>query len=284
MRVLVTGGDGFIGRRLIAQLNAEVLNIDEVHDLDVCDPATMSFVREFDPHVIYHLAAKHFIPWCREHPEETWRTNVGGTRTILEAAGPALSSVVLASSAAVYGYSDQPLAEYDPVRPVDVYGESKVEAENLLRAFAASRPVSVTAARLFNVVGPGDRTAHLLPHIAGEIAAGRTVGVGNTWPERDYIHVADVVDALQTLAHNAGNGFSAYNVCTGWGATITEVLGKFSDELERAIPTEVLEYRMRANDGNLVGDPMRIWQDFAWEPRRSLADAVHDLMEETVAA
>ena len=175
MRVLVTGGDGFVGRRLMAGLDDDALNIDIVHGLDVREEKALAWVRDYDPEIVFHLAAKHHVPWCREHPEETLSVNVDGTDALLASLGPSIRSVVLASSAAVYGWGEQPFFEDSLPAPADVYGKSKVAAEQLLQGFSSRFPKArCVAARLFNVVGPGDRTPHIVPDMAARSRSGRS--------------------------------------------------------------------------------------------------------------
>lgn len=282
MRVLVTGGDGFIGRRLLAGLDNEALNIDSQHNLDVREDKALGWVRDFDPEIVFHLAAKHHVPWCRAHPEETRSVNVDGTDALLSALGPSIRSVVLASSAAVYGWADQPFFEDSIPEPADVYGKSKLEAEQLLQGFAARNPkVRCIAARLFNVVGPGDRTAHIVPEMAERIAAGeRSIPCGNTWPLRDYVHVDDVVDALRVFAGRAPHGYSEFNVCTGYGTTITQLAETFSSLVGEVVELAPDLEHGRAIDGHLMGNPMKTSIDLGWAGRRSLREALDEALKE----
>lgn len=282
MRVLVTGGCGFIGRRLLAGLDQDVMNIDVHHKLDVREEDTLSWVRDYDPEIVFHLAAVHHVPWCREHPEETMSVNVDGTDALLSALGPSTKAVVLASSAAVYGWGEQPFFEDTLPAPADVYGMSKVGAEQLLQGFSSRYPKArCVAARLFNVVGPGDRTPHIVPEMATSIARGvRQIPCGNTWPLRDYIHVDDVVDALRVFAVRAPHGYNEFNVCSGRGVSIQDLADCFSGIIRERVTLEPDLHRSRGNDGHLMGNPMKTGLDLGWSGRRTLRDALEAALEE----
>ncbi len=274
MRTLVTGSSGFVAGHL-PEFD-EGLYIDVLDGADVCDPETQQRILEFDPEVVFHLAAKHFIPWCESHPDETARTNVTGTAKVLQACGPSLRSFVLASSAAVYGFDPLPISESHPVFGQGVYAWSKQAAESLLVQAAQRRPqVRCVAARLFNVVGVGDGQAHVLPSMVDGLCGGRVATLGNVWPKRDYIHVADVAEALVFLSERAPIGYSKFNVGTGSGTTVRELFGLVCDELGAGIAYEADSGR--TDDGDLVSDPSAL-ASLGWRARRTLRQAVHEVV------
>jgi UDP-glucose 4-epimerase len=276
VRILITGSEGFVGSHLNPE--GELLCIDLKQGVDICDPDTADVIRAFDPEVVYHLAAHHFIPWCNDHPSDVDRLNIAGTGRMLAACGPSLRSFVLASSAAVYGFSDDPLREDSPRYGRDVYARSKIHAERLLRDFSALHPqVSCVAARLFNVVGRGDPWPHVLPAIVDSYLEGGTIPLGNTWPRRDYVHVDDVAEALQFLAEAAPVGASAYNVGTGRGTSVAELVVAVYRAGGRALNLEPSWSRSRSDDGHLVADPTALGL-LGWSASRTLEDAIGDVL------
>src|SRR5438477_5358710 len=134
MRVLITGSEGFVGSGL--EFDAETMCVDLTLGRDICDPALGEMIRAFDPHVVFHLAAHHYVPWCDAHPLETHETNAVGTALVLQACGHSLETFVLASSAAVYGFALKPLPEDVALLGESVYARSKIQAEGELRIFA----------------------------------------------------------------------------------------------------------------------------------------------------
>lgn len=285
MRVLVTGGRGFIGRRLVERLRSDYGSTNDiVHVVDIADGRgildrrVLEDIRALQPWVVFHLAARHFVPWCREHPAETWETNVTGTAGLLQALGASVDTVVLASSAAVYGFAPTPRREADPLQPVDIYGASKVAAEFVLERFALQRQgTRCVAARLFNVVGAGDPHPHVVPAFAAQVRRhGRVEAAGNLHVGRDYVHVDDAVSALVTLAEGTRIGFHAYNVATGIRTSTRDLIEAFgSRPADVGRPSDL----QRADDGDLVGDASKITAEIGWQPRRTLERAITDALE-----
>lgn len=279
MRTLITGSSGFVAGRLPLPAFSERLNIDLLDGTDVCAHETEHMIREFNPELVFHLAAKHYIPWCETHPDETARTNVIGTAKVLEAAlGSALKTFVFASSAAVYGFSADAIDESHPQDGRGIYAWSKQMGESFLYATSKTRPeVRCVAARLFNVVGAGDRHKHVLPSMIEELCGGRVATLGNLWPRRDYVHVADVADALVFLSERAPLGYSTYNVGTGIGTSVRELLTLVADELQVAPDFDDAEEHgsRRHIDGDLVSDPSAL-RSLGWQASRTLRHAVHE--------
>ena len=194
-RVLVSGGNGFVGQAVTRQLVAVGRQVCVVDNLRSGDPrfggvelglgrtsrarsargtrALARAVAAFAPDAVIHLAAVHFIPECEADPAQAVRTNVVGSVNLLQAC-PAGIPFVLASSAAVYAPALGPHVESDsPVVPEDVYGFTKLHAEQWLRYFASRRSLRAVVARLTNVLGPGETNPHVLPDIIGQLKAGK---------------------------------------------------------------------------------------------------------------
>lgn len=286
MRICVTGSEGFIAGHLLAAIadHHDVLLVDEALGQDVRDTSAAEAIAFHDPELVFHLAAKHFVPWCRENPEETWDVNVNGTEAVMAACGPSLKAFVLASSAAVYGFDAQRRSEIHPTRPADIYGQSKVGAEGLLAHLARQRSgVRAVAARLFNVVGTGDGNPHLIPELVRQVVAGETVlQVGNLGSRRDYIHVDDVAGALLQLAAGADPGFSRYNVASGSSRSTAEVVQILAEVAGAPLEAHQAQGLVRETDGDLMGNPTRL-QVLGWRTKSSLRSALEECLAEVSA-
>ena len=157
MRALVTGGAGFVGTRLhtvLLDAGHEVLIVDDLRlghakplPMDTLDVVVDSLgtkaagqaIRDFAPTVVFHLAAIQYIPYTEANPDETRRVNVEGSAWLLKICDELpLQAFVACSSAAVYGFDDEPITEDAPIAPRNVYGESKVRMERMMRRFAAT--------------------------------------------------------------------------------------------------------------------------------------------------
>jgi len=222
--VLVTGGCGFVGSRLCARLVADGHDVIILDNRALGMPANLpsavarqarsveADIRDTDalarclatyrPRTIFHLAALHFIPACNADPRRAIDINVTGTQTVFDAcaASGTVESVAIASSAAVYAASEQPLHEESALGPVDIYGHTKLWDEQLAALFHRRTGIPVGIARLFNQFGPGETNAHLIPTIIEQVRAGGPLRLGNLTSQRDYLATDDAARGLIALA------------------------------------------------------------------------------------
>jgi GDP-4-dehydro-6-deoxy-D-mannose reductase len=231
-------------------------------------------------------------------PEHLFRTNVEGTIALLEAvadADVAVERIVLGSSGAVYGETaaaQLPLREGLPCVPADLYSVSKLAAEQAARVVARVRGLSVSFARIFNVVGAGQDERHVVGRFASQlaaIAAGRRaprVEIGDVTPTRDFIDVRDVAIALGMLADRAEPD-AVYNVASGHETSIGEVLEHLVAISQLAGRIELVRsYARPADLPRYVGDAARL-TELGFAPRHSLPEslaAVYDYYVRVVAA
>lgn len=299
--MLVTGGAGFVGTTLVADLLADgraVVVYDNCSagrapapaagltlvDGDVRDESHLrGVIRQHAPIAVIHLAALHYIPYCDAHPVDTMHVNVVGTQALLEAcrAGD-VERLVFASSAAVYGISSDPHNEDEAPDPQDVYGLSKRVGEEQVAAFHRATAVPCVIARLFNVFGPGETNPHVIPEILRQIAErGDALELGNTTPRRDYVHVSDVSRALRLFVDSEGPSCRTYNVGTAQAVSVADIVAALESILGRKLTVQQAAGKVRPVDRpNLQADNTRLRTDFAWTPRVTLVEGLRDLVEE----
>jgi UDP-glucose 4-epimerase len=302
MKILVTGGAGFIGSAIVPILqseNHEVYVIDNlsfgdrsfinVSDTHFCiadirnAKAVKDFFQKVQPDIIIHLAAVHFIPYCNEHPFESSDINIRGTMNVLDAATKCknLKRVLFASTAAVYPISDNAVAEDDEVRPLDIYGLSKLTGENLMKKFYLETNIDTICCRFFNAFGPNETNPHLIPEIEKQIRDGkRQIALGNLTPKRDFIHTHDMANAVLALINLKNSGFDIFNLGRGIEYAVTEVVEEFEKILKDKITIQVDPARVRKVERmHLLADVSKLKNKTGWQPKWSLNQGINDLIE-----
>jgi UDP-glucose 4-epimerase len=304
MRVLVTGGAGYIG-----SVTAERLR-DGGHDVVVLDtlvtghaagiPSGCTFVegsvgdreavagllRDTRIEAILHCAARSLVGQSMEDPALYYRENVVGGIALLDAARDAgVDRMVFSSTAAVYGAPERtPLHEDDPLRPINPYGATKLAFEGAMRWYAVHGLRSV-ALRYFNVAGASERfgedhepETHLIPNLLRAAETGDAVTLyGDDYPTpdgtpiRDYIHVLDLADAhIAALELTAAMqpGGSVCNLGSGGGFSVKQVLAAAEAAIGEPIP-HAYGPRRAGDPPVLVASNERAREVLGWTPSRS---------------
>lgn len=306
MSVLVTGGCGFVGSRLVARLvdaGEEVLALDDLSlgqpnslppgvdqvTLDVRDTGALAeLLARHRPRRVFHLAAIHFVPACNADPPAALSVNVVGTQSLLSVLERVHlpESLVLASTGGVYEPSPHPHAEDSSLAPDDVYGLSKLWAEQAAGLWHRRTGVPVGVARMFNVIGPGETNPHLVPEILAQARRGSELRLGNLATRRDYVYVDDVARGLHTLAEavpevalatvNLGSGRTAD------GNELVELVGKL---LGRRLSVASDAERVRASDRPVLqSNPSAARELLGWKATTRLRDALAAAVERPLAA
>jgi UDP-glucose 4-epimerase len=319
MRVLVTGGAGYIGSVVAAQLVAAGHEVTVLDDLSTgyadAVPAGVAFVkgtlRDCAAEVladgtdaVLHFAAKSLVGESVAEPTRYWSANLGGTIALLEAMREiGVRTIVFSSTAAVYGEPERtPITETDPARPTNPYGASKLAVDTTLTEFARLYGFGAASLRYFNVAGAhradngvwfGERhdpETHLIPNVLASAAAGGRVQVfGDDYltPDgtcvRDYIHVTDLADAhLRALAACRPGQHRVYNLGNGAGFSVREVIEVCREVTGADIGTDVGP-RRAGDPAVLVASSAKIQSELGWRASRDLAAMAADAWRFTQA-
>jgi UDP-glucose 4-epimerase len=321
MRVLVTGGAGYIGSVVAAQLLAAGHEVTILDDLSTghsdAVPQGAHFVKGTlrdcvaevladGADAVVHLAAKSLVGESMADPSKYWSGNLGTTLTLLEAMRViGVRSIVFSSTAAVYGEPERtPVLETDPLRPTSPYGGSKTAIDTTLTEFARLFGLAPVSLRYFNVAGAhhvagegggwlGERhhpETHLIPNTLAAATQGRPLNVfGTDYPTpdgtcvRDYIHVTDVADAhLRALDACEPGRHRIYNLGSQAGFSVREVIEVCRDVT--GLDVAVTEAARRPGDpAVLVASSERIKAELGWTPTRDLRAMAADAWQFTQA-
>jgi UDP-glucose-4-epimerase GalE len=302
-KILVTGGAGYIGSHTVHTLlnrGFDVVVVDDLsrghrHNVDARRLREMS-VHETDAlaklmadegiAAVMHFAAYIAVGESTREPERYFSNNVGGSLSLVSAmAAAGVDKLVFSSTAAVYGDPERvPIPETAPIHPVSPYGESKVMVERILNWLDECRGLRSVTLRYFNACGaePGaglgeehDPETHLVPLLFRAIRSGESVTIfGDDYetPDgtciRDYIHVSDLAEAhvLAVSALLDGGASATYNVGTGEGHSVLEVVRAVEDVTMKTVP-RIIGPRRAGDSPVLVADSAKLRDTLQWTPR-----------------
>jgi UDP-glucose 4-epimerase len=302
MRVLVTGGAGFLGSYLANELNRRGAYVRVLDDLSSGDPADLDPGINFNRgdvrdvpklwsllqgvEVVYHLAALVSVPASVLYPKTYNDVNVGGTVSLLEACRDVgVRRVILASSATVYGNQpEQPVTEDMIPNPGVPYAVSKLAAEQYLFTLGRLANFETVALRIFNAYGPRQPLppahAPVIPHFMQHMIGGGSVVVfGNGKQTRDFVYIDDVIAALVTAASASHVDREIVNVGSGEETSIDELLALIGATVG-ARPDIIYNTEVAGGTARMVADLTKARQLLKYKPRMTLAEGLRKLYEQ----
>ena len=303
MKVLLTGGAGYVGSACLRWLlshghdpvaydkltdgNAAAVSQGRLFVGDILDGELLRRVMTDEKiEAVMHFAALASVPESIQHPNRYWRLNVTGTKSLLDAMRDVgIARLLFSSTAATYSFdTSMPLREDSPQLPQVSYGRTKLAAEWIIKDYARAYGISYTILRYFNAAGADpdgqfgeDRRheSHLIPLILYS-ALGRRKKVliyGDDWNTRDgscvrdFVHTDDLAQAHQrALEHLQPGSCSTYNVGTGTGVTVREVLQACEAVVARPIPHEIVG-RRPGDPAVLIASSEKLIAELGWSPR-----------------
>ena len=319
MKVLVTGGAGYIGSVLVDRLITGGHQVNVIDDLSngylenihkeakffqgsILDTDLLNKALE-QTEVVLHLGAKIRVEEGESKPELYKQVNIEGTLNLLKLCKEkGISKFVFASTAAVYGNpEDFPVTESSKEAPVNVYGQTKLEIDKYLTKNAVEQGISAISFRFFNVGGAlknaegkwlkikHEGATHLIPSILRSSEEKPLSIFGNDWPTsdgtpvRDFVHVLDLADALvKSLKHLDNPGHKIINLGTATGSTVLEVIKATEVALGRKINFKFTD--KRAGDSYALVTSNKIAKEIlGWQPIKSLANILEDANAELLA-
>lgn len=298
-KVLVTGGAGFIGSHVVKRLCDEGYRVVVVDNLStgfrhlvdkratffegsIADSALLLKILP-DVAVVFHLAATSTVNYSLSNPKIYFENNVMNGIVLLDAMRKlGVKKMVYAGSAASYnGKKRTPIAENDPIGPLNPYGASKLAFEQVMSAYFHSFGIEGAALRFFNVYGPHDGqpdNPRAIPMWLEAALAGKKVPY--YWKgkqKRDYVFVEDVARAV-VIAGEKASGFTVYNVGNGKGIWMIDILRELQDILGEKFVLQDMGERL-GDPKYAVADTRKIKKELGWEPLVGLREG----LEKTIA-
>jgi UDP-glucose 4-epimerase len=316
MRILITGGAGFIGSHLADALIArgdEVVALDnfstgldrnikglvgkiqvingDIRDGDLVDRSTK------DVDLIFHMAAALGVNTILESPLESMSTNIAGSEVVLRAAAKGGKRIIIASTSEIYGKNPkQPLTETDdrvvgsPQKIRWSYSDAKAIEEAMAVALFNQMKLPVTTVRLFNTVGPrqSGRYGMVVPRFVEAALANLPLTVfGDGTQSRVFCHVVDAVEAMLMLAENEKTIGDVYNVGGVGEISIKDLAAQIIEQTQSRSTINFLPYDQAYPAGfedmqRRVPDTSKIAQAIGWQPVRSLIQIINDVAAQEV--
>jgi GDP-4-dehydro-6-deoxy-D-mannose reductase len=309
MRVLITGITGFAGSHLaeyvLTKENVELFgtvrwrsrmdNIEHIVskislvETDFRDQSSVkNMISKIGPDIIFHLAAQSFVPSSWSAPGETLTTNILGALYVFESIKNLDNppKVLVSCSSEEYGMvkeDELPIKEDQPLRPLSPYGVSKVGEDLLGYQYFQSYKLPIYISRAFNHTGPRRGEVFSISNFAKQIiqiekGMRDVISVGNLDAIRDFTDVRDTVRAYWMIVEKANPG-EPYNVATGIGYKIGDILKKLADMAKVEIKIEKDSSRMRPSDVMvLIGDSTKLREETGWEPEITFDKTLEDLL------
>jgi GDP-4-dehydro-6-deoxy-D-mannose reductase len=302
VKVLVTGAHGFIGKQLVralldashepvatrsttdTEVSAEWAETVRIVSLELCSAESVHSAVQVEPDAIIHLGAVSYSRDANKDPGLAWNVNAAGTARLLAAVKDLREKkgsdplVIVASSAEVYGEGEgSPRAESGTLRPLNVYGATKLGSEIAAAQARDEWDLRVIVVRPFPATGPGYQENRVLNKWIKDLQSGQKTVEGDPSIVRDFMDVRDVVGGYMALL-NHGHPGETYNLGAGRAVTFGELFTMLAANLHKEARL-VLPAHPRRDARHLVADISKIRQHTGWFPTIPLEKTISDLID-----
>ena len=313
MRLLITGFTGFVSQHFLTLLNKEepgsvVLGIDKnspdfdfstftnltisFENIDLLNRlATDKIIDSFQPEYVLHLASVSSVAQSWHTPLDSFVNNTNIFLNLVEQIRlKKLNCRILSvGSSEEFGEvteKELPLTEEHPLKPLSPYAVARVSQEMLSKIYADGFSMDIVMTRSFNHIGPGQRDvfvissfAKQLVQLSNDTSANKTITTGNLAVIRDFVDVRDVVRAYYLLLKSGRRG-EVYNICSGKGIVLKDIISMMSELLDIKVDTLVNPELIRPNENKkVIGSYQKIKGELGWQPEINITKSLSDIIQ-----
>lgn len=307
-KFLITGACGFVAQYFIEYLklnhsNAHILGLDVLDKcnfisdnftykkLDLLDKERLKDVLEnYRPDYIVHLASISSVSKSWQIPVESFNNNTNIFLNLVESVrqlglGPRILSIGSSEEYGSYSEDMMPLNENYELRPNSPYAVARVSQEMLSKLYADSYGLDIVMTRSFNHIGPRQKDNFVVASFIKQLVnisentANKVIKVGNVDLIRDFLDIRDVISGYVLILEKGKTG-TIYNICSGNGILLKDIINMASDILNINVEIKIDEFKIRPTENKIIiGDNSKIKQDLGWEPKISFEQSLKDMIE-----
>ncbi len=278
MRIAVTGSSGFVGSHLVKrlkELGADIAGLDIKNGVDITDWKQVQSIEQFD--VLFHLAAKSYVPDSYKYPRDFYYSNVIGTINALELCRLWKSKIVFISSY-VYGVPQYlPIDEKHPVAAFNPYAQTKIIGEQLCRGYSRDFDIPAIILRPFNIYGEGQNENFLIPTMIKQAKTGKIL-LKDPYPKRDYVYIDDVVDFFVKVMEYRPTECEIFNVGTGISYSVREIAEMISELFGEGIELGFNDKRRKNEVMDTKADTTKAEKLLGWSPKTDVRQGLQRLI------
>lgn len=279
-RILLTGANGFIGKKFIKRYNSKynIIEVTKKSKYRILDLESLNKIENID--IVLHFAAKTFVPDSFDNPYEFYKFNMESTLNIAEFCRTKKVKKLIYLNSYTYGNPQYlPIDEKHPLAFHSPYNKSKYLAENLLINYLENI-TNVVSLRLFNIYGPNQDDNFLIPTILKQIE-GNNINVKDLEPKRDYLYIEDLLNLLDLIIKKDSlNG--VFNVGSGKSYSVKEIIDTVLNILDTNLKIESQNLRRENEVMDCVADIKKLTNQLDWLPNYSLIDGLKDYIKREI--
>lgn len=273
-RIVVTGSSGFVGSRLLERLRklgASLITIDIKNGTDITDWKQIRKIDNF--FLLFHLAARTFVPDSFKYPRNFYHTNILGTINALDLCRINKAKMVFTSSY-VYGNPNYlPVDEKHPVVPFNPYANTKIIGEQICKNYNRNFNLPIIILRPFNIYGPGQNKKFLIPSIIKQAIA-KKVLLKDPKPKRDMLFVDDLIEAYIKTINYDKNTYDVFNIGSGKSYSVEEICHTVIKNINPNIEVTFEGKRRKDEIENTLADISKAKKLLNWSPKISLEEGI----------